>query len=109
MTDDSMRHEIERADRGARVRIFGALDMNGTLRLEQALEQLVDERPERLIIDLSGATFVDSTGMNLLITTEERARREDVEVELVRGPREVMQVFEVTGLVDVLPFRPEPS
>jgi anti-sigma B factor antagonist len=104
MTDE-LRYETESRPGELRVHIFGDLDMTGTLRLEQELERMLEAAPERLVIDLSGAHFIDSTGMNLLISTEHEARMRGIDVEFVPGPPEVMRVFESTGLTDVLPFR----
>ena len=102
---EELRHEIEREAGEPCVRVSGDLDMNGTLRLEGVLDDLLDEAPERILIDLSGASFVDSTGMNLLFSFERDARSRGIAVELVPGPPEVMRVFETTGLASVLPFR----
>ena len=107
---EELRYETERRDGGATVRIEGDLDMGGTLRLEQELTRLLDrDRVPTLTLDLSHVTFIDSTGLGLIINTEQAARQDGVDLRLVRGPREVHRVFEMVGLADVLPFTETPD
>ena len=102
---DELSYETERGDGRATVRIRGDLDMSGTLRLEQELTRLIErDRVPALTLDLSGVTFVDSTGLGLVINTEQAARQDGIALQIVRGPREVHKVFEMVGLADVLPF-----
>ncbi len=102
---DLLTYETERDGDGATVRIQGDLDMGGTLRLEQELTRLMErDRVHQLTLDLRGVTFIDSTGLGLVINTEQSARQEGVVLQLVQGPPEVHKVFQMVGLADVLPF-----
>ena len=102
---DELTYETDRADGVATVRIRGELDMSGTLRLEQELTRLTEqERVPELTLDLSRVTFIDSTGLGMIINTDQAARQEGFTLRLVPGPREVHRVFEMVGLADVLPF-----
>jgi len=51
-----------------------------------------------LVVDLRGVTFMDSTGIRLLLQAREHARRCRASLLLVRGPGEVMRVLELVGL-----------
>ena len=100
-----MRFETEQQDRTARLALFGELDMAATFSVEGELDRLIErEGVERLVLDLRGIEFVDSTGLRLLVQTDARARERGVELALVRGRQEVQRVFELAGLADVLPF-----
>ncbi len=102
---DVLTYETERQDGAATVRIAGELDMSGTLRLEQELTRLIErDRVPELTLDLRGVTFIDSTGLGMIINTDQAARQENFTLRLVPGPREVHKVFEMVGLADVLPF-----
>src|SRR3712207_1699277 len=107
---EELLYETERADGGATVKIRGDLDMGGTLRLEQEPTRLLDrERVEALTLDLSDVTFIDSTGLGLIINTDQSARQDGIALRLIPGPREVHRVFEMVGFADVLPFAEAPS
>lgn len=54
-----------------------------------------------IVIDLRELSFVDSTGLRLLL---EQTRRADATVQLVDGSAPISRLFELTGLRDALPF-----
>lgn len=94
----------DRDDRRARLVLGGELDMAARFQAEQALDQLLAEPVEQLVVDLGEVTFVDSTGMGLVLELHDRARSEGFKLRLLRGPDEVQRVFELAGVADVLPF-----
>ncbi|MGH2897066.1 MAG: STAS domain-containing protein, partial [Solirubrobacteraceae bacterium] len=55
-----------------------------------------------IVVDLSGLKFIDSTGIRLLVMAS--ARCADGRFSLLRGPKQVHRVFEITDLADRLPF-----
>jgi anti-sigma B factor antagonist len=87
------------------VRVHGDLDMNGVFRLEPALDALGDDLDETHVrIDLRPATFIDSSGMGLLVNAYERLAQHGAEVSFIPGSPEVMRPFELSGLTGSLPF-----
>jgi anti-sigma B factor antagonist len=86
------------------VEVSGNLDMDATLRLEPAVDKLLAVGPSVLTIDMSRLTFMDSTGLGMLVELHEHARREGVELRLERPPHGVGRVIELTGLDTVLPL-----
>lgn len=94
----------ERDARIARLVLGGELDMDARFKAEQALDELLSEPVEQLVVDLGEVTFVDSTGMGLVLEVHERARSEGFRLRLLRGPDDVQRVFELAGVADVLPF-----
>ena len=85
------------------VALEGELDFGTAFDAEMRLEDAM-RRAERLVIDLGPLTFIDSTGLGVIVEANQRARREGVTLEILPGPRPVQQVFEVSGLIDALPF-----
>lgn len=57
-----------------------------------------------ITLDLSGLIFIDSTGLAEIILTSQLCDRDGFELILIPGPRAVQRIFELTGLVDALPF-----
>ena len=94
----------DRDDRKARLVLGGELDMSARFQAEQALDELLAQPVEQLVVDLGEVTFVDSTGMGLVLEVNDRARSEGFKLRLLRGPDEVQRVFELAGVADVLPF-----
>jgi anti-sigma B factor antagonist len=87
-----------------RVRAIGSLDMATAPVLEQRLEELRDAGFRRLIVDLGGLSFMDSTGLHLALKWHAAARQDGFEIGFAPGPRAVQRVFELTGLTERVPF-----
>jgi len=60
--------------------------------------------PKRLIVDLRGLTFMDSTGVRLLIELHRSTQRDAVQLSLVRPPAPVDTTIQTCGLDTMLPF-----
>lgn len=45
----------------------GEIDLHVSPRLESALNSMIKKRPDRVIVDMSGVTFIDSSGLAVLI------------------------------------------
>jgi anti-anti-sigma factor len=57
-----------------------------------------------ITLDLSGLIFIDSTGLAEIILTGQLCERDGYEFALIPGPRAVQRLFELTGLIEALPF-----
>jgi len=86
------------------VTVAGELDVSTAPILRRELERATQRFPNALRLDLSALRFMDSTGLQLVLTTDSRAREEGRELELVRGSDTVQRVFQVAGLEERLTF-----
>ena len=93
--------EVEHHDDVALVRPRGELDLATAAALQHVLDGISSPR---LVLDLSELSFIDSTGLHLLVALHERSQREGFELTL-RAPRPpVDRTIHLCGLVDALPF-----
>lgn len=88
-----------------RVAPVGELDLVGSEQLDQRLNELYDVGFRKLLIDLRRVTFIDSSGLMLIIRWDAHARQNRVQLALIQGPPAVQRLFELTGVLDRLPFR----
>jgi len=95
---------IERGAQEVRVTVTGDIDLAGVAALERARAKALDGNPERMLIDLRGVNFVDSSGLRFLLQTERAARSHGCTLRLLRPADSAMQVFVVTGAERHLPF-----
>jgi anti-sigma B factor antagonist len=58
----------------------------------------------QLVLDLSGLTFMDSTGVRLILQAREHARMSGASLVVVRPRAGAMRVLELVGLDDQLEF-----
>jgi anti-anti-sigma factor len=75
-----------------RLTLRGELDLATAARLEQALAQSGDD----VLLDLRGLTFMDSTGLALILRYHQRAKDGRFDLVVVRGPEPVDRVFRMT-------------
>jgi len=84
------------------IELIGELDLDGAPQLEQALRDAEAGDATSIVVDLGRLEFIDSTGLRLLVMAAERSP--EGRFSLLRGPKQVHRVFEITDLVDRLPF-----
>jgi len=53
-------------------------------------------RPPLLVVNLTGLSFIDSTGLSVLLAAAERARRQGRRLIVVRPPLPALRVFTLT-------------
>ncbi len=84
--------------------ISGELDMVSAKTLEGALAQLRSEDTRGIALDLSRVSFMDSTGLRAVLAAQRLSEEQGYDFSLTPGPPAVQRLFELTGLLDSLPF-----
>ena len=82
----------------------GELDVATVEELGRELRDLHERGVTRVVLDLRRLTFVDSTGMRLIVRLHETLGQDGVDFRLVAGSDAVHRIFELCELVSVLPF-----
>jgi anti-sigma B factor antagonist len=59
-----------------------------------------------LVLDLTRVTFLDTSGLRLIVEQDRDAKAAGRPFTLVAGPEEVQRLFDIAGLRDRLPFAP---
>ncbi|MDW5322414.1 STAS domain-containing protein [Plantactinospora sp. KLBMP9567] len=87
---------------GIRVAADGEVDMSTADNLRDCLDELLDQKPDKLTVDLAGVTFLDSSGIATLVHAYNRATKQDAGLNVVNCRRNVRRVLELTGLLSVM-------
>jgi anti-sigma B factor antagonist len=95
---------IEATDDLVTVLLSGDLDAATISQVESALEVLDEKIAPTVVVDLRCLKFIDSSGLRLLLLTDDRLRRMGRRLTLVPGPEAVLKVFRVTALDKRLHF-----
>jgi anti-sigma B factor antagonist len=90
--------DVGRNGSSAWVRPAGDLDLDTVHRVESALAELREEGFRSLVLDLRGLTFMDSTGLRLVIRWHTAARDDGFRFAVVPGTEVVQRVFRLTGM-----------
>jgi anti-sigma B factor antagonist len=98
-----------RLDQGiAVVQVTGELDLStcGALR-DSLLRVVTDEERRGLVVNLSGVTFIDSTGIGVLVGVWHRVRASYHRMALAELSVPVARILETAGLTTILPAYPD--
>ena len=104
LTAVSFRIDVAEERGAVRVSPVGEVDLATVGRLRERLDESLDAGVGRVILDLRGATFCDSSTLHLAVDANDRAVRMGIEFVIVAGPPGVQRTFDIAGLSDRLPF-----
>jgi anti-sigma B factor antagonist len=97
---------VEEAQDVVVVHVAGEIDLASAPALKDKLASAVPNRALGLVIDLSGTTYLDSSGVSLVFDFAERLRRRGQELRLVipdGAPlRRVLRIVDADGTMPVL-------
>lgn len=94
---------------GARVvRVHGELDIATAGQLERAVLR-PREPGERVVLDLGGLRFMDSTGLRVLMRARSEAKAGRWDLYLRNVPPNVQRLFSISGVHDAVPQEPPPD
>ncbi|MGV9761466.1 STAS domain-containing protein [Streptomyces tricolor] len=94
---------VERID-GTRVVILrGEIDHDNRDRLKDALLPPESPDPAHTVADFDDVTFMDSTGINVLITAHRAAQDAGGWLRLARPREPVLRVLELVGVNELIP------
>ncbi len=105
---------ISASEQGATstIELEGEWDLAQQAASTDAIARVLDRRPACLVLDLSQLSFIDSSGIHVLINAHNRCAAQATHLVIIPGPRAVQRVFEICNLVQSLPFaghNPQPS
>jgi anti-sigma B factor antagonist len=78
--------------------VAGEIDLYAAPELKERVARAIEEGRTRLVVDLSEATFIDSTGVGVLVGAQRRLEELGGSLDLVCTNRNVMRVLEIVGL-----------
>ncbi|MGH2716744.1 MAG: STAS domain-containing protein [Thermoleophilaceae bacterium] len=84
--------------------VSGEIDMSTAPLLDQEVLRAEADGPRPIVVDLRQVTFMDLRGLQLLLTASARSRADAKRLSVVRGPRAVQRLFELTGTEALVPF-----
>ena len=92
---------VSGAERAYEIHLLGELDMSTATEFRERLLGLAAEGPTQVTVDLSALSFVDSTGLSVLITGLKRFRQQGGDMALRSPTPATRRVLEITGLTEV--------
>lgn len=82
----------------------GELDLSSAPELSRELDALEAAHANRILIDLTDLTFMDSSGLTLVIKANQSAKLKGHRLSFRNASPQVRQLFELTGVLEELTF-----
>ena len=98
-----VREDLE--DAMAIVTASGEIDLSNAPALQSHLSDAIGHR-SKVVVDLSAVTFIDSTGLGVLIGALSRSDDAGGTLRIVVDDARVLKVFEITGLTETFSIHP---
>ena len=84
--------------------LCGELDEHSAVHTKLMLDKSFDENIfSQVVIDLSELTFMDSTGIGVLIGRYKKLRSKNIPIYICNPSRQAEKIFKMTGLYDIMP------
>ena len=93
------------AQRELTAALTGELDHHGAKQVMEELDKRVErELPRRLTIDMGGVTFMDSSGIAVLLRAHRRMAQLQGSMTVTNVPPQARRVFQAAGLHRIITF-----
>jgi len=83
------------------ISLAGEVDVYTSPRVKQEIVNLLNSDVTRMVVDLTGVEYLDSTGLGVLIGGLKRARERDGDLKLICDNVRILRIFEITGLTKI--------
>ena len=101
-----MEIEATSADRNLLLEMKGELDHHGARNALRELELSIDAAlPKKLVLDLAGVTFMDSSGIALLLRAQQRMQLLDGSLLVRNVPQQARRVLDAAGIGRLVTIR----
>lgn len=105
-TQSTLAVDVQRDGETVHVRLEGELDITSSPLLQAVVDQSLAARREprctRLVVDMSGVSFADASGLSPLLLARAQLGRRGGRVELRHCRRAVLRLIRLLDLVDML-------
>lgn len=88
------------------VTLSGEVDAYTAPRLKDTLVELIEGGCVRMVLDMGHVTFIDSSGLGVLVGAVRRLKERSGAMHLVCTRENVLKIFRITGLDKVFPIFP---
>jgi anti-sigma B factor antagonist len=99
---DGLRVDLAPDRERVTVHVAGEIDLATADDLERPLVELLDSGFEQVILDLREVTFMDSSGIRVLIGGHQHAERLGATLSIEVGASPIRQTLELSGAIDYL-------
>ena len=96
---------VNSRDSGLTIALSGEIDHHGARAMMTQLDEAIAQRlPARLVLDLSGVTFMDSSGIAVLLRAQRQMGQYGGMLRAANIPAQARRVLDAAGVGRLIPF-----
>ena len=84
------------------IRARGEVDLAAAPKFQEAIDAAIESKPTSMLIDLSEVTFLDSSGIRVLVDAQRRLKEAGASFTIDGMSPALTRVFEIAGVIDLL-------
>lgn len=85
------------------LRVVGEVDLYTAPALRQQLAELLATGVTHVVLDVSGVTFLDSSGLGVLVSSHKRLRAHEGSLAVATSQERILRLVRLTGLTRLFP------
>ncbi|MEM9083343.1 MAG: STAS domain-containing protein [Planctomycetota bacterium] len=93
-----MQIETETTSDATIINPSGDVDLSVSRELQAAVKKVMEEKPQRVIVNLAGVPYMDSSGVATLVEAMQIARKQETRLVLCGMQDKVRSIFEIARL-----------
>ena len=100
-----MGYEIQKKDGALIVKVYGEFDLHAADYARKDIDKYIkSEGIKHVIFDLEGLTFIDSSGLGVILGRYRKVSENGGQVAISAAPQTILKVMEISGLTRLISF-----
>jgi len=99
---NTMNIEITQANSCIEVLVSGEIDVYTAPRLKEVVYPLASQDQVEMVINLSGVSFMDSTGLGVLVGLFKAVKSHNGKFKIIGLSNRLKRLFDITGLAEII-------
>jgi anti-sigma B factor antagonist len=94
--------DVIKSEKDVKVTVLGEIDAFTAPQLREKLFPLSDTKEVNMVVDLSGVTYLDSTGLGVFVGLFKNIRGKEGTFKIIGLSQRLNRLFHITGLADIM-------
>ncbi len=95
---------IQHRDQDVIMELAGEIDMKCSAKIKDKFKEIFRQKPHSVIVDMTEVSFMDSSGLAVLVGALKRSRINNSELKLAGLTKDVKDIFEICRLDTIFQF-----
>ncbi|PLR95567.1 anti-sigma factor antagonist [Bacillus sp. T33-2] len=94
--------DVNETENYTEVSVSGEIDAYTAPKLRETLFPMSEKEGVKIVVDLTGVSYMDSTGLGVFVGVFKNVRAQNGEFKIVGLSDRLQRLFEITGLADII-------